>query len=152
MKLVIGGDHAGYEYKKQVIKHLAGRNIEVIDKGPYSGVSVDYPDFVHPVCHSLVSGTVELGILICGSGNGVAITANKYESIRCGLCWTPELAALTRSHNNANILALPARFIDINTAIDIVNAFIDTPFEGGRHTRRVEKIIPSSPIKTETSC
>ncbi len=147
MKIVIGGDHAGYQLKSLVVKHLESKGITVYDKGPFTSESVDYPDFVHPVCESLVSGAADLAILICGSGNGVAMTANKYVQIRCGLCWTAELARLTRSHNNANALALPARFIDEETALDIVNAFVRTEFEGGRHVRRVEKIIrPNSSL------
>lgn len=144
MKIAIGGDHAGYSLKNDVISYLKARNIEVIDKGPYDDTSVDYPDFVHPVCQLVMDGSVDLAILICGSGNGVAITANKYYDIRCGLCWTPELATLTRQHNDANVLALPGRFIDTSTALSILEAFLSTPFEGGRHARRVDKIIPPS--------
>ncbi len=141
-KIAIGGDHAGYELKEKVKRHLSSLDIDIIDHGPYSGDSVDYPDFVHPVCNDLLTGTVELAILICGSGNGVAMTANKYKGIRCGLCWTPELARLTRQHNNANILALPGRFIEESMALDIVDQFLNSEFEGGRHQRRVDKITP----------
>jgi len=141
-KIALGGDHAGYELKNAVLEFLKELNIEAEDKGPYGPESVDYPDFVHPVCKLVLNEEVDLGILICGSGNGVAITANKYAGIRCGLCWTPELASLTRQHNNANILALPARFIEQETAIAIVKSFINSEFEGGRHARRVGKIAP----------
>ncbi|MCL4122412.1 UNVERIFIED_CONTAM: hypothetical protein GTU68_018148 [Idotea baltica] len=141
-KIALGGDHAGYELKNAVIEYLKGLQIDTEDKGPYGPDSVDYPDFVHPVCKLVLDKEVDLGILICGSGNGVAITANKYEGIRCGLCWTPEIASLTRQHNNANILALPARFIEEETAISIVKSFLISEFEGGRHARRVGKIAP----------
>jgi len=142
MKESIGGDHAGYDLKKVVVQQLEKQNIAVKDLGPYSSDSVDYPDFVHPVCHDVIEGRADFGILICGSGNGVAITANKYSGIRCGLCWTSELAELTRQHNNANTLAIPARFIDEDNALNIVDAFLKSTFEGGRHKRRVDKITP----------
>ncbi len=141
-KIAIGGDHAGFDLKEKVIKFLKDQDIIVVDHGPYSADSVDYPDFAHPVCNDVVDGKADYGILICGSGNGVAITANKYSGIRCGLCWTPELAALTRQHNNANALAIPARFINEDIAIEVVGAFINSTFEGGRHKRRVDKITP----------
>jgi len=143
MKISIGGDHAGYDLKEKIKEHLASREItSVNDHGPHSGDSVDYPDFAHPVCTDVLDGSANLGILICGSGNGVAMTANKYSGIRCGLCWTPELAALTRQHNNANAIAIPARFIEEEVALEIVDAFLDNAFEGGRHQRRVDKISP----------
>jgi len=142
MTIAIGGDHAGYEFKKSILVLLEELGHTISDKGPFSAESVDYPDFVHPVCNAIIEGSVDLGIVICGSGNGVAITANKYQDIRCGLCWESELAALTRGHNNANVLAIPARFIDIETAHEIVRAFLESSFEGGRHERRVNKITP----------
>lgn len=142
MKIAIGGDHAGYELKEIIKHHLVSKSIEVLDRGPFSGDSVDYPDFVHPVCQDVLSSRVDLAVLICGSGNGVAMTANKYQGIRCGLCWTPEIAALSRKHNNANIIALPARFIAEDEAKDIINRFLESKFEGGRHARRVNKITP----------
>ena len=142
VKISIGGDHAGFALKEEIKEYLKERDIEFIDRGPVTDNSVDYPDFVHPVCKDILGGAVEYGILICGSGNGVAMTANKYEGIRCGLCWTPELAALTRQHNNANALAIPARFIDSNNALQIVGSFLESSFEGGRHERRVKKIAP----------
>ena len=132
-KIVIGGDHAGFEYKSEVIKFLEEKGYEVHDKGTYSGSSADYPDFAHPVASAVENQETELGILICGSGNGVAITANKHQGIRAALCWLPELAQLARSHNNANILCLPARFVSIEAAKEMVDVFLSTPFEGGRH-------------------
>jgi len=145
MKIAIGGDHAGYELKEVVVRYLEEKGIEIIDKGPFATDSVDYPDFVHPVCQELITQAVDMAILICGSGNGVAITANKYAKVRCGLCWTAELAALTVQHNNANAIAIPARFIETETALEIVEAFLDNQFEGGRHQRRVDKINPDAP-------
>lgn len=144
MKISIGGDHAGFDLKNSVVSFLKDRGIEVTDHGPFSADSVDYPDFVHPVCKDVLEGKSDLGILICGSGNGVAMTANKYSGIRCGLCWTPKLAALTKQHNNANALAIPARFIVEAVGLDIVASFIDNEFEGGRHQRRVDKITPAN--------
>lgn len=142
IKISIGGDHAGYQYKEAIIRLLKTQGIEVKDHGPFSEDSVDYPDFVHPVCIDVLEDDSTYGILICGSGNGVAMTANKYKGIRCGLCWTNELAALTKQHNNANALALPARFISEEKALSIVKTFLENSFEGGRHQRRVNKIDP----------
>lgn len=138
-KIAIASDHAGFEYKEIIKKHLEGK-FEVEDFGTFSLDSVDYPDFVHPAADSIEQGRNELGILICGSGEGVAITANKHQNIRCALCWMPELASLARQHNNANMIALPARFITSQLATDIVDTFLNTAFEGGRHQNRVEKI------------
>ena len=138
-KIAIACDHAGFEYKEIIKKHLEGK-FQVEDFGTFSPNSVDYPDFVHPTANSIEEGRNELGILICGSGQGVAITANKHQKIRCALCWMPELASLARQHNNANMIAIPARFIASHLAIDIVDTFLNTPFEGGRHQNRVEKI------------
>lgn len=138
-KIAIASDHAGFEYKEIIKKHLEGK-FEVEDFGTFSLDSVDYPDFVHPAADSIEQGRNELGILICGSGEGVAITANKHQNIRCALCWMPELASLARQHNNANMIALPARFIASQLATDIVDTFLNTAFEGGRHQNRVEKI------------
>ena len=142
--IALGGDHAGYALKSEVISYLKSKGYDVIDHGPYVEDSVDYPDFVHPVCEDILSGKAYCGILICGSGNGVAMTANKYEGIRCGLCWQRDIAELTRQHNNANAIALPARFIDKETALDIVEGYITASFEGGRHQRRVDKITPET--------
>lgn len=140
MNIAMGGDHAGYAYKEALKKELAMMGHEVTDLGPSSEASVDYPDFAHPVAVAVESGQCRLGILICGSGNGVAITANKHQGIRAALCWTNELGALARQHNDANILCLPARFIDLDLATQITKTFLETEFEGGRHQNRVNKI------------
>ena len=140
MKISIGGDHAGFIFKEEIKKMLSENGNEVKDFGPFSDASVDYPDFAHPVASSVETGETQFGILICGSGNGVAITANKHQGIRAALCWTEELGSLARQHNNANILCLPARFIDLELAKKIVNKFLTTAFEGGRHQNRVNKI------------
>lgn len=138
--IAIGCDHAGFPYKDAIIGHVQARGIHIQDFGATSTDSVDYPDFAHPVAEAVTSGAAELGILLCGSGNGVAITANKHQEVRAALCWLPEIAALARQHNNANALALPVRFISQETALEIVDAFLDSEFEGGRHARRVGKI------------
>jgi ribose 5-phosphate isomerase B len=139
LKIAIAADHAGYEYKEILKKHLE-KQYEIQDFGTYSTDSVDYPDFVHPAASSVEKGENEFGILICGSGEGVSITANKHQKIRCALCWMPEIAALARQHNDANMIALPARFIAKELAIEIVEQFLTTSFEGGRHQNRVDKI------------
>ncbi|MCB0629701.1 MAG: ribose 5-phosphate isomerase B [Lewinella sp.] len=138
--IAIGCDHAGFPYKDLIIAHLQSRGIGIQDFGAPSADSVDYPDFAHPVAEAVTSGVVDLGILLCGSGNGVAMTANKHQDVRAALCWLPEIAALARQHNDANALALPVRFISEHTALEIVDAFLDHAFEGGRHARRVGKI------------
>ncbi|ADR22595.1 ribose 5-phosphate isomerase B [Marivirga tractuosa] len=140
MKLAIGGDHAGFEYKKQLVEFLKKEGHEVKDFGPDTDASVDYPDHVHPLSEAVEKGEFELGILICGSANGVAMTANKHQGIRAGIAWEDELAALTRQHNNANVICIPARFIDYDKTLSIVKTFLATEFEGGRHERRVDKI------------
>jgi ribose 5-phosphate isomerase B len=140
MKLAIGGDHAGFEYKKKLVEFLTKEGHEVKDFGPDTDASVDYPDHVHPLAEAVEKGEQELGILLCGSANGVAMTANKHQGIRAGIAWEEELAALTRQHNNANVLCIPARFIDYDKALSIVKTFLATEFEGGRHGRRVDKI------------
>ncbi|MDY8135312.1 ribose 5-phosphate isomerase B [Aquimarina sp. 2201CG5-10] len=140
MKVAIGNDHAGTEYKLAVVAFLESQNIEVINYGTNENSSVDYPDFVHPVAKDVDSTKVDLGILICGSGNGVAMTANKYKNVRAGLCWTKEITELTRLHNNANIICIPARFTSQPQALEMVKTFLDTEFEGGRHLNRVNKI------------
>jgi len=140
MKLVIGGDHAGYELKQELISYLQDHGHEVDDKGPFSTASVDYPDFAHLVAKDIEAGNAELGILICGSANGVAMTANKHPHIRAAIAWTTEIAKLARSHNDANILCLPARFITVESAKEMVDVFLETKFEGGRHQNRVNKI------------
>jgi ribose 5-phosphate isomerase B len=139
-KIAIGGDHAGFTYKKNLIEKLKVLGFEVKDFGPYSDASVDYPDHVHPLCDAVEKSEVDMGILICGSGNGVAITANKHQGIRAALCWNEDLAALARQHNNANIIALPARFVPYELAEKMVMIFLNTEFEGGRHQTRVDKI------------
>lgn len=140
MKVAIGGDHAGFEYKTKLVAKLVDLGHEVKDFGPFSDASVDYPDYVHPLSTAIENGEYELGIVICGSGNGVAITANKHQGIRAALCWNEELAALARQHNNANVLALPARFISYAEAEKLTETFLNTDFEGGRHQNRVSKI------------
>ena len=140
MNISIGADHAGYELKNKVIKHLEERGIKVKDFGTNSDESVDYPDFGHPVASDVENKMADLGIVICGSGNGINMSVNKHAGIRSALCWNEELASLARQHNNANVLALPARFIEEDLGIKIVDAFLDNEFEGGRHERRVNKI------------
>ena len=136
----IASDHAGYELKEVVKKHLEERGFEVQDYGTHSTESCDYPDYAHRVGHAVDSGANRRGIVICGSGNGVQMTVNKYANVRCALCWTTEIAHLGRQHNDCNVVAIPARFIPQELALQIVDEFLDTPFEGGRHARRVEKI------------
>jgi len=140
MKIAIGNDHAGTEYKFQILTYLESKGIEVINYGTDNTDSVDYPDFVHPVAKDVENKTVELGILLCGSANGVAMTANKYQNIRAGLCWTNEIVELVRQHNNANILCIPARYTSKEETLLMVEIFLNTPFEGGRHQKRVDKI------------
>lgn len=139
-RIAIGGDHAGFEYKTELIKVLESTGYKVKDFGPYTAASADYPDFVHPLCNAIEAGEFKQGILICGSGNGVAITANKHQGIRAALCWNEDLAALARQHNDANVLALPARFIPFDLAAKLADIFLTTDFEGGRHATRVSKI------------
>ena len=138
--VAIGADHAGFQFKEMISDLLKSKGLEIKDYGTYSADSVDYPDFAHPVADAVENGQAAWGILICGSANGVAITANKHQGIRAGLCWTEEVAKLVRQHNNANILCIPARFVSQTVAEDMINAFIETPFEGGRHETRVNKI------------
>ncbi len=136
----IGCDHAGFDYKEPIIEYLKNNNIQIIDFGTHSTASVDYPDFAHPTAQAVQNHQADLGIVICGSGNGVAIAANKHQNVRCALCWSPEIATLARQHNDANVLAIPARFITLETALQIVAQFLNTDFEGGRHAGRVMKI------------
>lgn len=140
MTLSIGNDHAGTDYKKAIVAHLEAKGYTVNNYGTDSNDSVDYPDFVHPVANDVEGGIVEFGILICGSANGVAMTANKHQKVRAGICWTKEITELTRQHNNANICCIPARFTALQQAIQIVDTFLNTEFEGGRHQNRVNKI------------
>lgn len=136
----IGSDHAGFAYKKQIIDWLQHNDILVTDEGAYSATSADYPDFAHPVATAVANNEAAFGILICGSANGVAITANKHQNVRAGLCWQNEVAQLVRQHNNANIICLPARFVAVEEAIAMIETFMNTAFEGGRHAQRVNKI------------
>jgi ribose 5-phosphate isomerase B len=136
----IGADHAGFNLKGKIIEFLESKGYQVKDFGCFSEESIDYPDFAHPVAGMIEQNTGMLGILICGSGNGINMTANKHKGIRSALCWNTEIAALARQHNDANIVALPARFISEQEALEIVEIFLGTAFEGGRHQRRIDKI------------
>jgi ribose 5-phosphate isomerase B len=136
----IGADHAGVELKTFLVGNLSLEGYQFKDFGTFTGESVDYPDFIHPVAKLINENKNDFGIVICGSGQGAAITANKYPNVRAGLCWNMEQARLSRLHNNANIIALPGRFIDFNTAVEMVKTFLNTEFEGGRHINRINKI------------
>ncbi|MDP2174429.1 MAG: ribose 5-phosphate isomerase B [Bacteroidota bacterium] len=138
--LHIGCDHAGFDLKQELISLLSNQNYELKDHGCFTKDSMDYPDVVHPLANAVEQDSESLGILICGSGNGVCLTANKHQGIRAALCWLPELGALARQHNNANILCLPARFISSEQAKEIVSAYLNAEFEGGRHQNRVNKV------------
>jgi ribose 5-phosphate isomerase B len=140
LPIAIGADHAGFEYKEALKNMLAAAGWQVSDKGTYSLDSVDYPDFAHPVASMVEEGKAAAGILVCGSGNGVCMTANKHKGIRAALCWTEELASLARQHNNANVICIPSRFLSLEVAEKMASVFLATAFEGGRHERRVEKI------------
>ena len=140
MKISIGNDHAGPEYKKAIVEMLKTKGHEVTNYGTDTNDSVDYPDFGHAVAKDVTEGKADFGILICGSGNGIAMSANKHQGVRAALCWTKEIAALARQHNDANIISIPARFTSIQQATEMVDTFLDTKFEGGRHQNRVDKI------------
>lgn len=140
MKIAIGNDHAGTEYKKAILEHLENKGIEVVNFGTDSEDSVDYPDFIHPVAEAVTNKEVDWGIIICGSGNGANMTANKHKAIRSALCWNKEIVEMARRHNNANILSIPSRYTAKAQAIAMVDTFLNTEFDGGRHQRRVEKI------------
>ncbi|MCR4910469.1 MAG: ribose 5-phosphate isomerase B [Bacteroidales bacterium] len=140
MKIGICSDHAGVEYKAKLIKYLKGRGIEVVNFGTDTTESMDYPDVAHPLASAVESGSVDLGIALCGTGNGMAITLNKHQGVRAGLAWGTAIGKLVKQHNNANVLVMPARFISYRLAVAIVRAWLDTPFEGGRHQRRIDKI------------
>jgi len=142
MKIAIGGDHAGYPYKAPIKKMLEKMGHAVKDFGTNSDKSVDYPDYIHPLADAMQRGEHELAVILCGSGNGVAITANKHQHIRAAVCWKVELAKLGRQHNNANAISIPARFVSLKMAKNMVKVFLETEFEGGRHQRRVDKIPP----------
>ena len=140
MTISIGNDHAGPDYKFEIVKHLEAKGYTVNNYGTDSTDSVDYPDFVHPVAKDVNDAKVDFGILICGSANGVAMTANKYQNVRAGVCWMNEITELTRQHNNANIICIPARYTSIPQALKMVDTFLNIEFEGGRHKNRIDKI------------
>ncbi len=140
VRLALASDHAGFGTKDILIKWLEEQHYEVKDFGTYSADSCDYPDFAHPMSQSIIKGEADLGISLCGSGNGINMVANKYPEIRSALCWTPEIAALAKQHNNANVCAVPARFVSIEEAKAIITAFLDSEFEAGRHQKRIDKI------------
>ncbi len=140
VNIPIGADHAGFDLKEEVINHLEQNGYRVRDYGTNSRDSVDYPDYVHPIAEAISNGTYNFGILICGSANGVAMSANKHSNIRAAICWQEEITRLARQHNDANIICLPSRFITVEEALSMVDVFLSTPFEGGRHQRRVDKI------------
>ena len=140
MKISIGNDHAGTEYKLAIVKYLESKGVTIINHGTDTLDSVDYPDFVHPVANDVEKNNVDFGILICGSGNGVSMTANKHQGVRAALCWNKEITVLARQHNNANILSIPARYTAKQQVLEMVDMFLETPFEGGRHQNRVNKI------------
>jgi ribose 5-phosphate isomerase B len=139
MKIALGADHAGFDYKQEALDHLKKSN-ELKDFGTYSSESADYPDFAHAVAGAVESSEFEYGILFCGSANGVAITANKHQGIRAAVCWSNEIASLARRHNNANIICIPSRFVSEEESLKMIDTFLSTAFEGGRHAKRVEKI------------
>jgi ribose 5-phosphate isomerase B len=139
-KIAIGGDHAGFELKGELIKYMESKGYRLQDFGTYSDESTDYADYIHPLCKSIEENVNTFGIAICGSANGVSMTANKHQKIRAALCWIPEIATLAREHNDANVLALPARYLSLDEAKSICDAFFNASFEGGRHKRRVDKI------------
>jgi ribose 5-phosphate isomerase B len=138
--IALGCDHAGFILKNPILNHLREKGYDVLDFGTDSDASADYADFAHPTASAVENGKADLGVLICGSGNGIAITANKHQQIRCALCWLPEIASLARQHNDANMIALPARFVSLESALEMVDIFIATAFEGGRHAKRVSKM------------
>ena len=140
MKISIGNDHAGTDYKFEIMKYLESQGISVTNYGTDLLESTDYPDFIHPVAEDVEHKKVDFGIIICGSGNGANMTANKHKGVRSALCWNKEIVALAREHNNANVLSIPARYTSLPQALEMVKTFLNTEFEGGRHERRVEKI------------
>ena len=140
MTIAIGNDHAGTDYKFEIVKLLEKKGYKVLNFGTDSTDSMDYPDTIHPVAKAVESGEADFGITLCGSGNGAQMTANKHQEVRAALCWNNELVALARLHNNANVLSIPARFVSLQQALNFVEIFLTTPFEGGRHQKRIEKI------------
>ena len=143
IEISIGNDHAGVEHKKKIIEYISGKNYEVKNYGTNTPESVDYPDFIHPVAKDINENKSSKGIIICGSGNGAAMTANKYRNVRAAVCWEKELSKLARLHGDANIISLPASYISIKKSLEIIKIFLKTDFEGGRHQKRIEKIEPS---------
>jgi ribose 5-phosphate isomerase B len=141
--IALGSDHAGFDYKEELMQFLQAKGLNVKDFGTHSKESVDYPDFAHPVATAVENGECAFGILLCGSANGVAITANKHQGVRAAICWNTPVAELARQHNNANVLCIPARFVSLDIAEKMVDKFIETNFEGGRHASRVSKIACS---------
>ena len=139
-KIIIGSDHAGYKLKEFLKKNLSNDNYIIKDIGTFSEESMDYPDIAHPLAETIAMGEYNLGILVCGSGNGMAMAANRHKGVRAAVCWNEELTRLARQHNNANVLALPGRFLDFDEAYEMTKVFLNTEFEGGRHERRVNKI------------
>ena len=140
MKLGICSDHAGFDFKTDLIKHLQELGHEVVDFGTHSTASMDYPDVAHPLANAVENGEVNFGIAMCGTGNGMQMALNKHQGIRAGLCWSPEISQLIRQHNDANVLVMPARFVSFETIVEITDAYLNTPFEGGRHQGRIDKI------------
>ena len=140
MKVSIGNDHAGTQYKLKIVEYLEKKNFKIKNHGTNNEESVDYPDFIHPVAEDVTSNKSDFGIIICGSGNGASMSANKHKGVRSALCWSNEICKLAREHNDANILSVPARYVTIKETLEMIETFIETPFEGGRHLRRVEKI------------
>ena len=140
MKISIGNDHAGPDYKKAIVSFLEQKGHQIVNHGTDTFDSVDYPDYGHPVAVDVESKSADFGIVICGSGNGIAMSANKHQGVRAALCWTKEIAALARQHNDANVISIPARFTSIQQAVEMVDTFLNTTFEGGRHATRVDKI------------
>ena len=139
-RIAIGCDHAGFPYKESIVGLLRSKGMEVLDFGTHSAESVDYPDFAHPVAEEVESGDTAMGVVMCGSGNGIAMTVNKHQGVRAAICWNEELARLARQHNDANVLSIPVRFVSEETALAMIEAFLNTEFEGGLHARRVGKI------------
>ncbi|MBR5198999.1 MAG: ribose 5-phosphate isomerase B [Bacteroidales bacterium] len=140
MKLGICSDHAGFDFKTDLIKHLQELGHEVVDFGTHSTASMDYPDVAHPLANAVENGEVDFGIAMCGTGNGMQMALNKHQGIRAGLCWSAEISQLIRQHNDANVLVMPARFVPFETIVEITDAYLNTPFEGGRHQGRIDKI------------
>ena len=140
MKIAIGGDHAGFSYKKKIIEYLNSNGITILDVGPKNEASCDYPDFSHLVAKSVQKKEVDFGVLVCGSANGVAMAANKHNNIRASICWNSEIASLAKTHNNANIICFPARFVSLDSVLRMIEVFMKKNFEGGRHLNRIKKI------------